>query len=199
MTTLVTFNLINGANPYAGLIMDGSGNLFGTTFYHGSSGYGTVFELAKQGGGYSNTVTTLASFNGSNGANPYAGLIMDGSGDLYGTTTGGGSSGYDTVFELAKQGGGYSNTVTTLASLGYYSYAGLIMDGSGNLYGTTYGTVFELAKQGGGYSNTVTTLATFNGSNGEYLRAGLIMDGSGNLYSTTEGGGSSSWHRLRAG
>ena len=84
MWTLATFNGSNGANPWAGLIMDGSGNLYGTT--SDGSSYGTVFELAKQGGGYPNGVTTLASFNGSNGEDPFAGLIMDGSGDLYGTS-----------------------------------------------------------------------------------------------------------------
>ena len=66
----------------AGLIMDSSGNLYGTTAAGGASGDGTVFELAHGSG----TITTLASFNGTNGANPDAGLIMDSSGNLYGTT-----------------------------------------------------------------------------------------------------------------
>ena len=96
-------------------------------------GYGTVFELAKGSG----TITTLASFNGTDGANPYGGLIMDSSGNLYGTAADGGASGDGTVFELAKGSG----TITTLASFngtnGANPYGGLIMDSSGNLYGTT--------------------------------------------------------------
>ena len=78
--------------------MDSSGNLYGTTGQGGASGDGTVFELAKG----SSTITTLASFNGSDGDNPRAGLIMDSSGNLYGTTRDGGANGYGTVFELAK-------------------------------------------------------------------------------------------------
>ncbi len=88
--------------------MDSSGNLYGTTSAGGAGGDGTVFELASGSG----TITTLASFNGTNGANPDAGLVMDGSGNLYGTTTSGASSGGGTVFELAQGSG----TITTLAS-----------------------------------------------------------------------------------
>ena len=114
--------------------MDSSGNLYGTTDVGGTSNKGTVFELAQGSG----TITTLASFGGSNGANPFAGLIMDSSGNLYGTTESGGPpSGYGTVFKLAKG----SKTITDLASFngsnGACPEAGLIMDSSGNLYGTT--------------------------------------------------------------
>ena len=192
ITTLASFNGTNGEYPYAGVIMDSSGNLYGTTYEGGASGDGTVFELAKG----SSTITTLASFNGTNGEDPYAGVISDSSGNLYGTTYEGGASGDGTVFELAKG----SSTITTLASFngtnGRYPEAGLISDSSGNLYGTTFeggdrtsdalsgnGTVFEL-KQGSG---TITTLASFNGADGQFPRAALIRDSSGNLYGTTFG------------
>jgi uncharacterized repeat protein (TIGR03803 family) len=188
ITTLASFNGTDGANPYASLIMDSGGNLYGTAVNGGASSDGTVFEVAKGSG----AITTLASFNGTDGANSYADLIMDGSGNLYGTTTGGGASREGTVFELAKGSG----TITTLASFngadGIYPYAGLIMDGSNNLYGTAVnggassdGTVFELAKG----STSITTLASFNGTDGAKPYAGLIMDSSGNLYGTTYGGG----------
>jgi uncharacterized repeat protein (TIGR03803 family) len=182
ITTLVSFNGTDGANPDGGLIMDGSGNLYGTTSAGGASGDGTVFEVAQGSG----TITTLASFNGTDGKLPLAGLIMDSSGNLYGTTAQGGGDG--TIFELAKAGG----AITTLASFngtdGATPDGGLIMDSSGNLYGTAVGggaykdgVVFELA-QG---SSTITTLASFNGYDGQYPRAGLLMDGIGNLYGTT--------------
>ena len=185
ITTLASFNGTNGVDPVAGLIMDGSGNLYGTTLNGGG-----VFELAAG----SDTIATLASFNGTNGGSPYAGLILDASGNLYGTTGYGGAFGDGTVFELAQG----SNTITTLASFngtnGANPHAGLVMDSSGNLYGTTYGggtsgdgTVFELAAGSG----TITTLASFNGTNGVDPVAGLIMDGSGNLYGTTLMGGAS--------
>jgi uncharacterized repeat protein (TIGR03803 family) len=179
LSTLGVFNGANGLDPTAGLIMDGSGNLYGTAAYGGASNHGTVFEVAKGSG----TVTTLASFNGSNGYLPAAGVIMDSSGNLYGTTNSG------TIFELAHG----SDTITTLFSFnipfGTYPLSGLIMDSSGNLYGTTpsggsggAGTVFELPKG----SSTITGLfSSFGGKNGYDPSGGLIMDSSGNLYGTT--------------
>src|SRR5262249_54913811 len=159
-TTLASFNGSNRDLPYGGLIMDSSGNLYGTTYAGGDFGLGAVFELAKGSG----TITTLASFNVGNGSYTEGGVIMGGSGKLYGTTYEGVYSGDGTVFELVKGSG----TITTLASFngsnGANPNGGLIMDGSGNLYGTTvyggtsaWGTVFELAKGSG----TITALASF--------------------------------------
>jgi uncharacterized repeat protein (TIGR03803 family) len=147
ITTLASFNGADGQDPRAGLVMDASGNLYGTTSAGGASSDGTVFELAKGGG----TITALASFSGADGANPYGALIMDGSGNLYGTTKAGGAHGKGTVFELAQGSG----AITTLASFngadGANPYASLLINGRGNLYGTTteggfagFGTVFEL-------------------------------------------------------
>jgi RHS repeat-associated protein len=192
LSPLGSFNLSNGALPYGGLVMDANGNLYGTTSSGGAYGYGVVFEIVSGSG----TLTTLASFNGSNGAYSYAGLVVDGSGNLYGTTSSGGAYGYGTVFEVVNGSG----TITTLASFngnnGAYSYAGLVVDGSGNLYGTTssggldgYGTVFEVANG----SNTITALASFTGSNGGYSYGGLVMDGSNNLYGTTSFGGANGY------
>ena len=177
-----------GTDETAGLTMDSSGNLYGTTYEAGASGDGTVFELAKG----SSTITTLASFNGIDGENPYAGVIVDNSGNLYGTTYLGGANNVGTVFELAKGSG----TITTLASFnstdGAYPTSSLIVDSSGNLYGTAAigganddGTLFELAKGSG----TITTLASFNSTSGQGPPAGLIMDSSGNLYGTAVIGG----------
>jgi uncharacterized repeat protein (TIGR03803 family) len=147
LTTLASFDGTDGANPEAGLVMDASGDLYGTTFGGGASGHGTVFGLIPG----SSTIFTLASFDGADGSNPKAGLLIDSSGNLYGTTSQGGTSGFGTAFELAKG----SNTITTLAAFdgtnGSNPEAGLITDADGNLYGTTYsgggsnvGTVFEL-------------------------------------------------------
>lgn len=92
----------DGQNPYyGGLIMDGGGNLYGTTVGGGTYGYGTVFKLAPNGsGGYTESV--LYTFTGADGdgVTPLAGLLMDGSGNLYGTTEQGGSSSDGTVFKL---------------------------------------------------------------------------------------------------
>jgi uncharacterized repeat protein (TIGR03803 family) len=181
----------NGSAPYGALIIDGSGNLFGTASAGGSAGDGTVFEIASGSG----TITTLATFHGTtDGANPHGGLVEDGSGNLYGTATNGGASGAGTVFEVVSGSG----TVTTLATFtganGSNPYAAPIMDGSGNLFGTAQtgggigdGTVWEVANGSG----TVTTLGTFNGTNGYYPFGGVVEDGSGNLYGAASGGGTS--------
>jgi uncharacterized repeat protein (TIGR03803 family) len=94
-----------GASPEAGLIMDSAGNLYGTTLNGGSDscseiGCGTVFRLSSNGG----AETILHRFTGTNGdgANPSAGVIMDNAGNLYGTTQGGGATGYGSVFKVSK-------------------------------------------------------------------------------------------------
>jgi uncharacterized repeat protein (TIGR03803 family) len=186
ITALFSFN-DNGDAP-GGLVMDGSANLYGATYSGGVFGDGTLFELAQGSG----TITALAVFNGANGANPVGSLVMDSSGNLYGEASAGGASGDGTVFELAHGSG----TITTLASFngsnGQSPAGGLMMDISGNLYGTTSaggaagdGTVFELARG----SSTITTLASFSGSNGQNPEGGVIEDSSGNLCGTTYSGG----------
>ena len=99
MNVLASFNRSNGANPYAGLVADANGNLFGTTVDGGANGDGTVFEIAKTATGYASAPTTLVSFNGANGANPYGRLIMDASGNLIGAAASGGANGGGAVFE----------------------------------------------------------------------------------------------------
>ncbi len=147
ITVLASFNGTNGADPLAGLIMDGAGNLYGTTSLGGAYNDGTVFAVANDSG----AITALASFNGTNGNDPYGGLVMDGSGNLYGTTYSGGASNYGAVFEVVNDSGAITDLASFNGTNGDYPYAGLIMDGNGNLYGTTNaggassdGTVFEL-------------------------------------------------------
>ncbi len=82
-----------GANPSSGLIEDSAGNLFGTAAYGGAYGDGTIFEVAAGSG----TITTLDSFNGDNGENPYAGLVEDSAGNLFGTAQYGGAYGAPSV------------------------------------------------------------------------------------------------------
>ena len=191
------FNETDGANPEAGLIFDGAGNLYGTTNGSGTGSVGTVFELtSKADGSWKEKV--LYSFDGSDGSNPEAGLILDRAGDLYGTTSSGGSDNLGTVFKLALKADGdwtekvlYSFNETD----GAYPEAGLILDASGNLYGTTVGggtngdgTVFELTPEGGG-SWTEKVLHNFNGMDGFAPYAGLTFDTAGNLYGTNTGGG----------
>ncbi len=193
LTTLVTFNVTNGANPNAGLIARVTGDLFGTT----SGGFGTVFEIANTAGSYASTPTTLVSFNSTNGGNPGA-LIADAAGDLFGTTANGGTNNGGTVFEIAYTGGSYASTPATLVSfgLGASPQGGLLADAAGDLFGTTYGggahgdgTVFEITKSGGSYASTPTTLTSFYGYNGANPWGVLIDEAAGDLFGTTSGGG----------
>jgi uncharacterized repeat protein (TIGR03803 family) len=190
----------DGANPYAGLVMDSSGNLYGTTASGGLSGGGTVFELVNSSGTYTEKV--LHSFTNAalDGAFPIGGLVIDGSGNLYGTTQSGGSAFSGTVFELINSAGTYSEQVlynfTKSGGDGAYPSAGPIIDGSGNLYGTTqqggangFGTVFELVNSSGTYSEQVLYSFTNSGGDGANPLGGLLADSSGNLFGTTSSGG----------
>jgi uncharacterized repeat protein (TIGR03803 family) len=145
LTTLVSFDGTNGANPQAALTLGIDGNLYGTTQRGGSSGEGTIFQVTTNG-----TLTTLVSFDGNNGAWPFAGLTLGDDGNFYGTTFYGGSSDDGTVFQVTTNG-----TLTTLVSFdgnnGANPSAGLTLGNGGHFYGTTtyggssgYGTVFRL-------------------------------------------------------
>src|SRR6202035_4781924 len=201
---LYQFNNQGGALPFAGMIFDAAGNLYGTTAYGGSGcngGCGTVFELTpKTGGGWTETVLHRFTNSAKDGHYLYAGLVFDASGNLYGTTAFGGSGpcngGCGTVFELTpKADGGWTEKVlhSFTGKDGRYAEATLILDASGNLYGATpvggaygYGTVFELMRKAGrGWAATV--LHNFKGGPGSY--GSLVFDTSGNLYGTTGGGG----------
>ena len=178
----------DGQDPYAGLIQDASGNLYGTTYYGGTNRTGTVFKVTPDG-----VETVLHSFGtGTDGQYPYAGLIQDASGNLYGTTQQGGTNGTGTVFKVTPAGVETVLYSFGIAPDGYYPNAGLIQDASGNLYGTTYyggtnnkGTVFKVTPAG-----VETVLYSFGiAPDGYYPSARLIQDASGNLYGTTTQGG----------
>jgi uncharacterized repeat protein (TIGR03803 family) len=130
----------DGLTPMSTLAFDASGNLYGTT-QTGGSGYGTVFELSSVGGG-NWTETVLHNFaSGSDGSGPGSEqLVLDAAGNLYGTTSYGGSHTAGTVFELSPSLGGWTETVIHSfggVNDGEFPYAGVILDSAGNLYGAT--------------------------------------------------------------
>ncbi|ASF45135.1 choice-of-anchor tandem repeat GloVer-containing protein [Methylovulum psychrotolerans] len=204
LSTLVNFNGTNGALPFGGLIMDASGNLYGTTWWGGVDDDGTVFRLSPPAVGQSEWVlTTLVDFDGTHGNFPVAGLVADKVGHLYGTTTRGGANGLGTVFKLSPPLPGKTTwRLTTLADFtatsGHYPFAPLLRDASGNLYGTAFiggadddfGTVFKLSPPVTGQTAwTLATLVDFDGTNGKSPFAGLVRDALGNLYGATNSGG----------
>lgn len=203
-TLLHAFDGEDGDQTYAPLIFDSAGNLYGTTLGGGAYGGGTVFELTPGGNGQW-TESLLYSFNsqgGGDGFNPYAGVIFDSSGNLYGTTLNGGAYIHGTVFELTPGANG-KWTETVLHSFeynnrdGFYPYGGLVFDAAGNLYGTGYdggtygyGAIFEMTAGKNGQW-TETLLYSFGSSHDDgWLPMGnLIFDSAGSLYGTTEAGG----------
>jgi uncharacterized repeat protein (TIGR03803 family) len=198
-TTVVNFDLSDGALPSSGLIADAAGDLLGMTSGGGANGDGTVFEIAKNKGGYADVPTTIVSFTGADGDEPTAGLIADAAGDLFGTTALGGVDNIGTVFEITKTKGRYADAPTTLVSFkgvnGQIPFGPLLADTAGDLFGTTSGgnasdgTVFELAKTKTGYADAVTTLVSFTGPDGSGPVCSLIADAAGDLFGTTDNGG----------
>jgi uncharacterized repeat protein (TIGR03803 family) len=190
------------------LAIDPDGNLYGTS----NSGGGTVFELSPSLGGWTTTILHSFSIGGTDGIQPYAAVILDSAGNIYGTTAyGGGSSvcqpllnGCGTVFELSPAvGGGWSEKilhrfVSSVEGLdGEVPYGPLVMDAKGNLYGTTleggygWGVAYELTPADGAWREKILhRFSYFNsGTDGKYPSAGLALDASGNLFGTTTGGG----------
>ncbi len=163
------------------------GNLYGTAYAGGANGYGVVFEVSPSETGWTETV--LYSFaNTPDGANPVNGVIMDPAGNLYGKTLYGGT-GDGVVFELTPSGSGWTEHVIYTAT-SEASNAGLALDASGNIYGTTGATVFELSPNGnGGWNSTVIHSFTGGAKDGIGAQGTPVLDQAGNLYGTTTGGG----------
>jgi uncharacterized repeat protein (TIGR03803 family) len=197
----------HGDNPNSGIVFDSNGNAYGTTYSGGTYGWGTVFSLVQSKGGWKMQV--LYSFLGtSDGFNPTGNLVIDASGNLYGTTLNGGSGNCQnnnyyycngTVFELAHSNGGWKHVVlynfcSRNACTDGAGPAGLTFDKAGNLYGSTFiggqeceegcGTVYKLSLSHGSWTEKV--LHAFNEQgDGEFPNPGITVDESGNLYGTT--------------
>ena len=194
-TERVIYNFTDGSDggyPYGGVIQDAGGNLYGTALSGGRSGfYGTVYKLTSAGGNWTQSV--LFAFSGSGtGGQPASTLLMDPSGDLYGTTTYYGPDGGGSVFELTPSNGSWSFTL--LASFDCFIPAGVTMDSAGNLYGVcagggafSEGWVFKLTNSNGAWS--VSDLHDFSGIDGAVPYAPVSLDASGNIYGTTTQGG----------
>jgi uncharacterized repeat protein (TIGR03803 family) len=189
--------------PSAALTWDAAGNLYGTAFAGGTNNNGGVFELATSGSGWNEKV--LYTFTGPDGSMPITDLTWDSAGDLYGTTTYGGTYGKGIVFELTPSFGGWTETILysfTGGADGWIPESGVIFDTDGNLYGTAYvggstscpdgygqgcGAIYQLVPSMGSWMFNV--LHTFDGVDGSQPDADLTLDSAGNLYGTALSGG----------
>jgi uncharacterized repeat protein (TIGR03803 family) len=183
---------LDGANPFAGVILDSAGNLYGTAAGGGSTNNGVVYKLDPSG-----VETVLYSFaGGSDGSEPYAGVVRDAAGNLYGTTFFGGAADVGVVFKLDASGRetvlhSFSRGKGASGTDGWEPYAGVTLDSAGNLYGTTTesgvagaGIIYKLDP-----AANETVLHNFTNTDGAQPRSAPILDSSGNLYGTTRWGG----------
>jgi uncharacterized repeat protein (TIGR03803 family) len=190
----------DGVNPFGTLVIDGGGNLYGTTYGGGLYQAGSVVKLAPANGGWTESV--LYNFIGlTTGTNPYAGVIFDSNGNLFGTTYQGGVDNVGVIFELTPSNGNWTinvlYTFTGGPDGGHPASASLLMDAKGNLYGETFngghgqfGVAFQLIPPSGGGGWTENVLHRFvNSVDGSNPTGGLIFDSLGNLYGTDAHGG----------
>jgi uncharacterized repeat protein (TIGR03803 family) len=189
--TVYGFPGSDGGFPWGAPIQDVAGNLYGTTVGGGAAGVGVVFKVDPTG-----HETVLYTFTGgADGANPYAGLIMDAGGNLYGTTVAGGSSGAGVVYKIDTTGHESVLYSFTGGADGANPYGVLAMDSAANFYGTTAsggaagkGTAYKLDPMG-----HETVLYSFTGgADGGVPYSGVTRDSAGNLYGTTWTGGAGS-------
>jgi uncharacterized repeat protein (TIGR03803 family) len=189
---LHSFIASEGADPHAGLILDGDGNLYGTATEGGALNQGTVFKLTPKG-----KLKVLHSFDGGNdGRFPTGGLIMDGDGNLYGTTPGGGVNIAGTAFKLTPKGK-LKVLHAFSGSDGANPVGSLVMDSAGDLYGATSaggagdasdGTVYRISA--GGKEKVLHSFdADVDITDGFRPSSGLIIDAGGGLYGVTAEGG----------
>jgi uncharacterized repeat protein (TIGR03803 family) len=193
LTALVSFGGTNGQAPLSGLIQLANGVLYGTTSDGGTNGSGnsdgTVFEVTTNG-----LLTTLFTFNQTNGSAPQGSLYLGSDGTLHGTTASGPSldnNSAATVFDLTTNGQLIASLPLALATAGDSIFGGLIPGNDGNLYGTAaiggsggFGTVFKVANA------SIVPLASFNGTNGSSPVGNLLLGMDGNFYGVTSGVGS---------
>jgi uncharacterized repeat protein (TIGR03803 family) len=201
--TLYTFKGgTDGAYPTASLVLDQAGNLYGTTSGGGTHNAGTLFTLIPNSDGSWKEKVLHRFKSGTDGANPNAGLIFDQAGNLYGTTTSGGTNNTGTVFRLTQNADGNWTEralYTFQHDKGSSPIAGLIFDLAGDLYGTTEsggtkngGTVFKLTpNQNGRWTERVlhNFCSLTNCADGQDSAGSLIFDQTGNLYGATPYGG----------
>ena len=191
----------DGANPVSGVTFDKAGHLYGTTSAGGAYSYGTVFQLTHSSSGWTENI--LYQFQLQNdGGTPWAGIVVDASGNLYGATTQGGwgADGGGTIFKLSSSHSGWSfEVIDVLSGWGISGTERNLVLKNGTIFATTHcdgadtaGTVYELSPSGTSW--TYTELYSFTGgTDGLYSVSTPMFDNQGNLWGTTRYGGANGW------
>jgi uncharacterized repeat protein (TIGR03803 family) len=184
----------DGANPYGGPALDSSGNVYGTTFGGGASGQGVVYKVTPSG-----EETVLHTFTGGNdGGEPYAGVILDSSGTLFGTAYNGGTANAGVVYKVTPSG--QESVLYSFSGFadGAHPYAGVTRDAAGNLYGTTYaggalayGVIYKLTPAG-------TETALFSFGTGRQPHGAAERRGAGPSHGELLGAGGTLVYKLSA-
>src|SRR5580704_4880689 len=196
------FVCLGGNDPGFRLAWDANGNLYGVTTEGGVDKAGVAYQLEYTADGWKEHVLHSFPASPSDGYNFFGGLALDRSGNVYGTTLQGGRIGAGTVFELSlQQDGHWKETILydfpNASHDGGGPAAGLVLDQSGNLYGTasgggdshcSCGVVFKMTPGSNG-KWSYTVLHRFTGTDGYSPQASLTLDSKGNIYGTTTEGG----------
>jgi uncharacterized repeat protein (TIGR03803 family) len=189
----------DGIFPYSAPTFDRSGNLYGTAFLGGNSGFGVVYKLTRPrtSGLWSESILHSFAGNSSDSCSPASGLTSDQQGNLYGTTWGSNCGVGGTVYQLSKSNKGYTyGVIFNLQNNGFLAWpvdiGTLALDLAGNIYGSIWGggvdgdgILFKL--QAGSWN--YTDLLDFDYANGAAPFSAVVLDNGGNLYGTTENGG----------
>jgi len=199
----------DGEGPMSRVVRGPDGALYGTTSaggggacntHNGDLGCGTIYKLTPPPMAPASVIVNWSSdviyrFSGSDGAYPQGDLTFDTAGTIYGTTINGGSAGWGSIYSLAPDNGGWTQTLLYQPQGdgdGQYAWGGVVFDRSGNLYGvfssngpSAYGAIYKLAPSGAGWTESTVHAFTFRGNDGASPEGGLIADASGNLYGST--------------
>jgi uncharacterized repeat protein (TIGR03803 family) len=185
LSSLMSFDSTNGAQPHVGLSQGSDGQFYGTAAFGGTNGRGAAFRISTN-----SAFSSFFSYDTS-GYTPYGGVVQGTNGKLYGTTYQGGTYSNGIVYQLTTNGGFTVVYSFKGSNDGANSYAGLIQGTDGNFYGTTFyggsngfGAVFKLTPNG-----TFSLVHSFDGTNGAYPQAPLLQATDGNFYGTTQNGG----------
>ncbi len=193
-STIHAFSGPDGATSYTPVTFAAAGNLYGTTREGGKHGYGVVFEMKRNAAGVWSESVLYSFTGGKDEGFPMSGVVLDASGNIYGTNVGVVEDAPGVAFQLSRQpSGGWK--IKPFVNVGLYPDSTPIIDDAGNVYGTTYeggygyGNIYELQPESGGRWKQEQLWSFSGGTDGSYPYSSLVRNSQGNLYGVTPSGG----------